>query len=124
MMVMLVMDAPASVKPTKSRAPTLPEVPVPGILTVWEVPSENWITSVKKMVWTPEKYAPKNWVGLLKVKVRVPPIISAHSEPPGVVLKPSREGADGKSETLRILWFAPVALVPVRVTPGATVRLE
>jgi len=48
--VMLLIDFPTSVNPTKSKAPTPELVPAPGMRMVWLVPSENVIISVKKLV--------------------------------------------------------------------------
>ena len=89
--VTLLMDLPASVKPTNTSSPMLLEVPASGTSIVCDEPSENVIVSWVKF-WTPDKKAPKNWVGVAKVKVTLPPIISTNCEPPGVVLYPSKEG--------------------------------
>ena len=46
------MDFPASVKPTKSRAPIEPVVPVSGMLINSDVPSEKVMSSSEKKFWT------------------------------------------------------------------------
>ncbi len=55
-MVMLEIDFPTSVKPTKSRAPTEPLVPTSGMLIDSDVPSEKVTVSAKKTAdWIPLK---------------------------------------------------------------------
>ena len=55
MMVTLLINFPASVKPTNASAPTLLLMPGPGINKLWLLPSEKVTVSAKKAVWMPEK---------------------------------------------------------------------
>ena len=59
MMVTLLINFPASVKPTNASAPTLLLVPGPGINKLWLLPSEKVTESANKAVWMPETYSAK-----------------------------------------------------------------